>query len=74
MTKLKLTPSAEWDLTDIWLYIAQDSPVYADKFIQKVLVKCQLFADNPNMGVKRDDIAAGLLAFPSTGISFSIAP
>lgn len=36
MSNLITSPEAEADLLEIWLYIAQDSPVNADRFLDKL--------------------------------------
>jgi len=36
MPTLIISPEAEQDLLDIWLYIAEDSPVNADRFLDRL--------------------------------------
>lgn len=40
-------PAAERDLIEIGVYIAQDSPVNADRFIDAIERECQKLADSP---------------------------
>ncbi len=60
MPKFKLTPAAEQDLQDVWLYIAQDNTRAADKLLDRIEVQCELLANHPQLGPARDDIAKGL--------------
>jgi toxin ParE1/3/4 len=36
MKEILKTPQAETDLLEIWLYIAQDNPAAADRFLEKL--------------------------------------
>ncbi len=64
MAKFKLTPTAEQDLQEIWLYIAQDKPTAADKLLDRIEAQCELLANHPQLGPARDDIAKGLRYHP----------
>jgi toxin ParE1/3/4 len=64
LAKCLLTPRAERDLEDIWLYIAQDNPRAADKLLDRIETQCQLLANHPQLGQARDDIAQGLRHHP----------
>jgi len=44
---VKKFPAAEQDLIEIGLYIARDSPVNADRFIDAIERECQKLADSP---------------------------
>ncbi len=41
MPTLIISPEAEQDLIDIWLYIAEDQPVNADHFLERLQEKAQ---------------------------------
>lgn len=58
--RVSLTARAERDLIDIWLAIAEDSPVNADRFIDRLSERIDGLADFPDRGALRRDIAAGL--------------
>ncbi|MBD2498249.1 type II toxin-antitoxin system RelE/ParE family toxin [Nostoc sp. FACHB-280] len=58
------TAKAEEDLIEIWIYIATDNPTAADKLLDQIDTKCQMLADNPELGQARPDIASGLRYFP----------
>lgn len=64
MAELLISPEAEEDLIDIWFYIAQDSPVNADNYIDKLEQAGQKLADSPGMGVERGELAPQLKSFP----------
>ena len=38
MAALVISPEAEIDLLDIWLYIAEDHPDNADRFLDKLYI------------------------------------
>jgi toxin ParE1/3/4 len=58
------TALAEDDLVDIWLYIAEDNPRAADALLDNIDRKCDLLAQNPQLGQARPDIAPELRYFP----------
>ena len=64
MGHFRISETARKDLDEIWWYIAQDDPLAADRFIQRLLSKLPALASMPRMGRKRDDLSAGLRSFP----------
>jgi len=64
LTRLRLSPAAENDLTEIWFYIAQDNVEAADRFADLVYEKCQLLAESPGMGTQRPELAPEVRSFP----------
>lgn len=64
MVKILLRPEAEKDLDEIWLYIAQDNPASADKFLDDIEEASRNFARFKNMGRNRDELYLGLQSFP----------
>ncbi|MBV1911957.1 MAG: type II toxin-antitoxin system RelE/ParE family toxin [Kangiellaceae bacterium] len=64
MSELILSPEAEQDLIDIWLYIAEDSPVNADHYTDKLYDKGIILAENPQIGTERTELMDGLRCFP----------
>lgn len=62
--KLIISPKAESDLIDIWLYIAEDQPINADRFLDRLNDVAMALAETPGMGVDRPSIAEGLKSFP----------
>jgi toxin ParE1/3/4 len=63
MSLPRLTEQAKADLDEIWLQIALDDVLVADRFIDRVLSRCQLLADRPKMGRERPELRAGLRSF-----------
>ena len=57
MAKLTYLPRFHADLSDIWLYIAQDNPAAADRMVDKLFNRCKLLEDHPEAGPARPDIA-----------------
>ena len=64
MAAYRQTARAEQDLIDIWLSVAADSPASADMLLDTLDAKAHMLADNPKIGVARDDIMSGLRYFP----------
>ena len=64
MTQVYKHPRAESDLIAIWRYIAEDSPVNADRFLDRLDETFAVLAEMPGMGHARPDLATGLRMFP----------
>ena len=64
MPRLLKRPEAESDLDEIWWYIAQDSSHNADRFLDRIQERCLALADFPQMGMRRDELKAGLRSQP----------
>ena len=65
MNRYRLSPLAELDLEEIWLYVAQDSGVaLADRLIHVIARGLDLLAAHPDAGRARDEIGTGLRSFP----------
>lgn len=61
---LYLSEEAESDLDDIWDYIAKDSPLKADRFLEQLYRKCISISELNGIGRQRDELAEGLLSIP----------
>jgi toxin ParE1/3/4 len=59
-SEARLSLQAHTDLQDIWLFIAQDNDVAADRFIDRILQTCQRLARTPRIGRPREELAIGL--------------
>ena len=59
MPRLLKRPEAEKDLDEIWWYIAQDSPINADKFLDRIQERCLALADFSQMGTNREELRKG---------------
>ena len=57
-------PEAEADLDDLWLFVAQDDPLNADRFIDRIAQVCSLLGENPLMGRSRPELVPDLRSFP----------
>jgi toxin ParE1/3/4 len=64
MKRVKIAASAQADLDEIWLFIANDSPRAADRFHDLLHSKFVALAKQPLMGRARDELCAGLRSFP----------
>ena len=60
---VKTAPLAEADLDDIWLAIATDSVVRADKFVDALAERFVLLASSPRAGRARPEMAEGVRSF-----------
>ena len=64
MLKLEVSIEAENDLLNLWLYIAQDQPTNADKYLEKLERSALKLAEIPGLGRARTELAEGLKSFP----------
>lgn len=64
MPVVLLRPRAQDDITEIWGYIADDSELQADAFVDRLDAKFQLLARQPRLGRAREELAPGLRSFP----------
>jgi toxin ParE1/3/4 len=60
MPKVIVSPRAQADIDEIWDHIARDSILNADRFVDRLEEPFGLLADNPCLGVARDDLRSGL--------------
>lgn len=60
MSLVTLRPQAEADILEIWEYIAEDSVVEADRWVDKLDEKFALWATQPMMGRTRDELSPGI--------------
>jgi len=64
MGRVRKSSVARADLIDIWQYIADDSPVEADQFLDVIEETLLLIAESPRMGKGREELAPQLRSFP----------
>jgi len=65
VNRYRLSPLAELDLEEIWLYVAQDRGVdTADRLIDQIAKRLGVVAAHPAAGRLRDEIAPGVRSFP----------
>ncbi|HVY94843.1 MAG TPA: type II toxin-antitoxin system RelE/ParE family toxin [Bryobacteraceae bacterium] len=62
MSDFRLSPEAEADLDNIWLYIVRDSGniEIATEVVERIFARFGLLASQPHIGRRRDDLRAGL--------------
>jgi toxin ParE1/3/4 len=60
MPAITLSNQARQDLIAIWEYIADDSPVAADRLLDTLEARIERLADHPFLGPARPDIAPDL--------------
>jgi len=63
MSQMILSKDAELDLLEIWLFIAEGSPVNADRFLAKMNEKALKLAEFNEMGVNRPELGEGIQSF-----------
>ena len=64
MSPVTFLPLADDDLLATWLHIATDNPIAADEYLDRNHHVCSLIADNPDMGIDRDELRDGARCFP----------
>ena len=63
MNQLRVAARARADLDDIWVYIAQDNPDAADKYIRAIVSRFPTLASLPLIGRERPELSADLRSF-----------
>ncbi len=63
MPQVNRSDRAELDLIDILVHIGRHNSAAADRFADEVDQKCQLLAQFPGIGDKRDDLGADVRGF-----------
>ena len=64
MARVTRRPEAEADILEIWLYIADDSVLEADRWVDRLDESLALWATQPNMGRARDDLSPRIRSLP----------
>lgn len=65
MGKLRYSASAEDDLLEAWLYVAEDSSEAADRLLDRIDSEARALLMQPKMGRARDELATGLRSWPT---------
>lgn len=55
--------AASQDFDQIWLYIATDDPIAADRFLSHIGERCQLYAHQPQLREQRSNLGRNLRCF-----------
>ncbi|HEV2330913.1 MAG TPA: type II toxin-antitoxin system RelE/ParE family toxin [Verrucomicrobiae bacterium] len=58
------TSRANLDLVEIAFRIAQENPVAAERWLDKISEKCEMLVRMPKIGRSRPDLAPGFRSFP----------
>lgn len=66
MGKIRHSASAEADLLEAWLYIADDSIEAADRLLDQIDAETRKLLMQPQMGRARDELATGLRSWPTS--------
>ncbi|GET39381.1 type II toxin-antitoxin system RelE/ParE family toxin [Microseira wollei] len=64
MNRYRLSQQAEQDLEDLWVYLAQQDKIAADRQVARLLDRFPMLAQFPNMGRQRNELFTGLRSFP----------
>jgi plasmid stabilization system protein ParE len=64
--KVRHSVSAEADLLETWLYVAEDSIEAADRIVDQIDAESRTLLMQPKMGRARDELAAGLRSWPTS--------
>jgi len=64
MARITRRPQAAADVLEIWDFIADDSFLEADRWVDRLDEKLRLWATQPLIGRPRDELASGLRSMP----------
>jgi toxin ParE1/3/4 len=64
MSRYRVSDAAVADLEEIWLFIAQDNPEVADRFVRTIVARFAKLAAMPYLGRQRAELSTGLRSFP----------
>jgi toxin ParE1/3/4 len=67
MKRLLYSEFATGDLKGILAYIAKDKPEAARAFVDAIIERCHFLAENPELGMRREDLAPALRLFTHRG-------
>jgi plasmid stabilization system protein ParE len=66
MAAVLYSASAENDLLEAWLYLADDSVLAADRMLDQIEAEAKRLLDQPMMGRERRELAPGLRGWPTS--------
>ena len=64
LTRVVYRPLAGSDISDIWDFIAEDSVLQADSWVDNLDAKLRLLATQPLMGRAREELFPGMRSHP----------
>lgn len=65
MPRIRFTSSAEADLLELWLTIAEENLVAADESLDSIQSTVSLLGSQPEMGRARPELVDGLRSIPT---------
>jgi toxin ParE1/3/4 len=65
VARVCVSRAAKGDLSDIFLFIARDSPKAARRMLSVLYEKFQALAQQPGIGRRRDELRAGYQSHPA---------
>ena len=66
MAKVFYSASAENDLLEAWLYVAEDSVSSADRMLDQIEAEAIRLLDQPLMGRERSELASVIRSWPTS--------
>lgn len=66
MAKVLYSASAENDLLEAWLYLAEDSVLAADRMLDQIEAEAIRLLDQPMMGRERGELAPRMRSWPTS--------
>lgn len=66
MAKVFYSASAENDLLEAWLYVAEDSVASADRMLDQIEAEAVRLLDQPRMGRERPELSPGIRSWPTS--------
>jgi plasmid stabilization system protein ParE len=66
MAKVFYSASAENDLLEAWLYVAEDSVTAADRMLDQIEAEAIRLLDQPLMGRERNELSPGMRSWPTS--------
>lgn len=65
MSRIRFTLSAETDLLELWVTIAEENPTAADEILDVIQATAMILGTQPEMGRARPELAEGLRSLPT---------
>lgn len=66
MAKVFYSASAENDLLEAWLYVAEDSVTAADRMLDQIEAEAIRLLGHPQMGRERRELSPGIRSWPTS--------
>lgn len=65
MSRIRFTHSAETDMLELWVTIAEENPTAADEILDVIQATAMLLGTQLEMGRARPELAEGLRSLPT---------